>query len=352
MSSDEIPLYSELPSPMDPASAPQAASHQTEREVIIIGGGLAGLSAAIYLARALRDVLVIDAGESLAMWEPEVQNYLGFPEGIDGKELLKRGRAQAEHYGAEFLREEIESALKEGDHFQLQGKKNRFRSRRLLLATGLYHLPPKIPCVNECLGKSMFFCKDCDGYRVQGKRVLIIGHNDEAVEYALGILQFTACVAVATNGEVPRWNEEHARWLKEYEIEVHETPIQTIHHQKGFLQEVGFQDGSRMIVDCLFTTRGDVFHNVLAKQLGAQLDEEGQVATNHCQLTNIAGLYAAGCITPANCQMIIAAGDGAAAGQAINRDLFQESLRNHALRRKRSEQLRSQQAAPPVIPPA
>src|SRR5678816_3741773 len=103
----ENPPYNELPKPMPREQVPPMPPIARSREVIIVGGGLAGLSAAIYLGRAMRDVLVIDAGESLAIWEPEVQNYLGFPEAIDGRELLRRGREQAERYGAEFAREEV-----------------------------------------------------------------------------------------------------------------------------------------------------------------------------------------------------------------------------------------------------
>src|SRR5687768_9654942 len=95
------PPYSDLSRPMEQHEVPDPPPVRRSREVIIVGGGLAGLSAAIYLGRALRDVLVIDAGESLGLWEPEVQNYLGFPDSIDGRELLKRGRQQAQRFGAE-----------------------------------------------------------------------------------------------------------------------------------------------------------------------------------------------------------------------------------------------------------
>src|SRR5687768_6631738 len=138
------PPYSEVPRPMERHEAPEHHDVAREREVIIVGGGLAGLSAAIYLGRALRDVLIIDAGESLAIWEPEVQNYLGF-EKIEGRELLRRGREQAQRYGAEIIREEVEQAWKEGDTFHVKAKKSSFQARRLLLTTGVYHLPPKIP---------------------------------------------------------------------------------------------------------------------------------------------------------------------------------------------------------------
>ncbi len=340
------PLYSELPRPMDREQVPELPPIARSREVIIVGGGLAGLSAAIYLGRAMRDVLVIDAGESLAIWEPEVQNYLGFPDCIDGRELLRRGKEQAEKYGAQFACEEIERIWKEGEFFKLKGKRSEFSARRLLLATGVYHLPPKIPAVNECVGKSMFFCRDCDGYRVQGKRVIIAGHNNEAVEYALGIMAFTDCVVLLTNGEVPRWDEEHERWLREYQVPIHIDKILNLHHESGHLQFVTLASGEKLVADSLFTTRGEVFHNHLARQMSVKLDEDGQIAVDHCQRTSVPGFYAAGCVTPANCQMIIAAGDGATAAQAINRDLFEEGLRNGALRRRRDAQVERGRAEP------
>jgi thioredoxin reductase (NADPH) len=90
-----------------------------------------------------------------------------------------------------------------------------------------------------------------------------------------------------------------------------------------------------MHVEGAFTTRGDIVHSHLAETAGAKLDEEGEIIVDHCQKTTVPGLYAAGCVTPANCQMIIAAGQGAIAGQAINRDLFEDSLQRHALPRVR-----------------
>jgi thioredoxin reductase (NADPH) len=333
------PAYVELPKPMERHKAPEPPDIPRSREVIIIGGGLAGLSAAIYLGRALRDVLIIDAGESLAIWEPEVQNYLGFPDCIDGRELLKRGQEQAAKYGAEMIHEEVERLWIENGRFQIQAKKASFEARRLLLATGVYHLPPKIPCVNDCVGKSMFFCKDCDGYRVQGKRVIIAGHNNDAVQYALGITTFTECVTLLTNGEKPVWDETHERWLQEYHVPVHIKKITEVDHESGYMRSLLLESGERIAADCLFTTRGDLFHNQLAQQLGAKLDAQGQVIVDKEQRTSVPGLFAAGCVTPANCQMIIAAGAGAVAAQAINRDLFDESLRNGDLRAHRKNQV-------------
>src|ERR1043166_6986650 len=164
-------------------------------DAVIVGGGIAGLSAAIYLARAKRRTLVIDEGKSLARWVPDVENYLGFPDGISGEELLGRGRAQARYYGAEFADDFIEELRHApANVFHLVGKHGVHEARRVLLATGIFHLPPDIPGVRDCLGHSMFFCKDCDGFRCEGKRIGIFGWNDEAAEYALAMLVYSPCV--------------------------------------------------------------------------------------------------------------------------------------------------------------
>jgi thioredoxin reductase (NADPH) len=317
-----------------------------KREVIVIGGGIAGLSAAIYLGRAQRDTLVIDSGHSMAVWEPLVKNYLGFPNGVGGEELLKNGREQAKRHQVDFANDEIKSAKAQKQGFVLGGKKKTYRTNRLLLATGIFHLSPKIPGVKECLGHSMFFCKDCDGYRVRAKRIAICGSNNEAVEYALGMLHYSACVIVATNGETPRWSKKHARWLKEYEIPVETDRIEDVAQQQRKILALVFAGNRHVAIDYIFATRGDIFHTALAKELGAALDQAGQIKVDHCLRTSVPRLYAAGCVTPANCQMIIAAGQGAAAAQAINRDLFEESLRNHSLRRFREVQLIEEKTVP------
>jgi thioredoxin reductase (NADPH) len=317
-------------------------------DVIIVGGGIAGLSAGIYLGRARRETLIIDAQRSLARWEPEVQNYLGFPNGVDGSDLLHLGRKHCAQFHVAFAEDEIEKAARDESGFWLRGK-NEYRSRRLLLATGLFHLPPNLPRVSECLGHSMFFCKDCDGWRVRGKRIAILGNNNEAVEYALGLLFYSSCVVIATNGETPHWDEQHAKWLEEYDISFFTGKILDVCGEKSDITELHFASGQAVRVDALFTTRGDVFHNDLAVELGAKLDSDGQVTVDNCMKTNVQGLYAAGCVTPANCQMIIAAGQGATAAQSINRDLFEESLATHKLRRFREKQLQHEETEPEVI---
>jgi thioredoxin reductase (NADPH) len=275
----------------------------------------------------------------MAVWEPDVQNYLGFPEGIAGSTLLELGRAQASRFGAEFAQDEAQSIRMEPREspigllpfFIVEGKTAQYRARRLLMATGLTHLPPEIPGVRDCLGKSLFFCKDCDAVRAKGGRTLIIGRNNEVVEYALTMLRFSPQVGIALNGKPPMWDGQHLEWLTEYGIPIRAPRIVDVQHNRGQLRAVRFEDGECVPVDFAFTTRGDVYHTALATSLGAELDRDGQIVVDQDMRTSVPGVYAAGCVTPANCQMVIAAGQGATAGQAITRDLFEESLRTRTL---------------------
>jgi len=286
----------------------------------------------------------------MAQWEPEVQNYLGFPEGVPGEDLLRRGAEQARKYGVEIIDDEIVSASREGKVFHLGGKAKIYSATRVLLATGIFHLPPKIEGVDECLGHSMFFCKDCDGFRVKGKTILIYGWNNEAVEYALSMLLYSPVVGLTLDSHKPAWDSAHEEWVREHEIPVYMQRIVRVHRNDSQIRALVLDDDTEVKLDALFTTRGDVCFNRLAKDLGARVDELGQIEVNQCLATSVQGLYAAGCVTPANCQMIIAAGEGAKAGQAINRDLFEESLASHQLSRFRRAQVRNTETNPTIEP--
>ncbi len=320
----------------------------TQSEVIVVGGGLAGLSAAIYLGRAKRETLVIDSGKSMARWEPDVQNYLGFPHGVSGEQLIKFGKAQARRFHVKFQNDEVDSAARRGAGFLLKGRKASYACRRLLLATGIFHLPPDIPGIRPCVGHSLFFCKDCDGYRVLNKAVAIYGWSNETVRYALGMLAYTACVAIVTDGRESRWDDQHAQWLRDYAIPVYPKKVLGVRRCESQIQALQFGDDAELLVDVLFTTRGDIFFNELAQHLGARINPDGEVVVDLDMHTTVPGLYAAGCVTPANCQMIIAAGQGATAAQAINRDLLMQSLETHSLRRVRKHQVATKRVRPRI----
>lgn len=319
-----------------------------EADVGVIGGGLAGLSATIYLGRAQRSAFIVDEGRSMARWEPCVQNYLGFPKGISGAELLAHGLQQTKRYGTRRYKDRIEQVQTEAGAFVLTGRRRVYTCKKVLLATGIFHVPPDLPGVEPCLGHSMFFCKDCDGYRVHGKPVAIYGWTDEAVDYALAMLLYSPCVMLLTDGRKPRWSLKHSRWLLEYELPVYTGEIVRVRRRGSQLQGLETEDGHELGVRVLFTTRGDVYYNELARRLGAALDAAGEVKVDVDGRTSVRGVFAAGCVTPANCQMIIAAGQGATAAQAINRELHEESLASHRLRHFRDKQLRRHRVHPRV----
>ncbi len=303
-------------------------------DVVVVGGGMAGLSAAVYLGRSRRRTIVIDSGHSMAKWEPLVENYLGFPDGISGSALLDRSRVQAWRFGTERAEDEITDIRKEDrGPFRVIGRQSTYLGARVLLATGLTHLLPDIPGARDCLGHSLFFCKDCDAFRIQGRPVGVLGSRDETARYALAMLAFAPSVMVATNGESPRWSLDLDERLQEYQVPVRRERVTDIVHDRGQVRALRWNTGDQWELEALFVTRGDVFHTGLVKGLGAQEDKDGQLTVDADMKTTVPGLYAAGCVTPANCQMIIAAGQGATAGQAINRDLFEEQLSRHALPR-------------------
>jgi thioredoxin reductase (NADPH) len=284
----------------------------------------------------------------MARWEPDVQNYLGFPKGIAGDELLRRAHGQARRYHAKFVRDEIRGARAQDGGFILRGRHGRYTCRRLLIATGIFHIPPDIPGIRPCLGRSMFFCKDCDGYRIQGESTAVYGWTNETVEYALAMLFYSSCVAIVTDAHAPRWDRRHAQWIREYKIPVYAGKITGVKRRGAKLQSLRLREGVDVNVSALFTTRGDIYFNHLAKGLGAKVTEQGEIKVDIDMRTTVPGLYAAGCVTPANCQMIIAAGQGATAAQGINRDLFDESLATHSLRQFRGMQLRKGRTRPAV----
>ena len=145
------------------------------------------------------------------------------------------------------------------------------------------------------------------------------------------MLFYSPSVIIATNGQEPLWDPDHAGWLAEYRIVIRQDRIRHVNHREGHLESLTFERGEPVKVDAAFTTRGDVYHHALAEAVGASIDTDGAIIVDAHLKTSVSGLYAAGCVTPANYQMTIAAGQGATAGQAINRDLFERSLNTHAL---------------------
>jgi thioredoxin reductase (NADPH) len=285
---------------------------------IIIGGGPAGLSAAIYLGRALRSVLVLDAGQGRTTWNQRNENYLGFPNGIRANELVKRGRRQAERFGVQFQSASVRAARREGDEFEIELDDQTLRARTLIFATGVTDVWPSFAGAKRYVGKSLFWCIHCDGFRVINKRVVVLGNSDAAATTALQLLDFTPHVAFVAESDVTISPEKRIQ-LRDNEIELHESRIAKARGKNGVLAALDLENGVCLELDYLFSALGQVPNSHLAAQLGVELTESGCIKVDAEGLTNIRGVFAAGDVTSLPAQQVATAvHQGALAGVNAN----------------------------------
>jgi len=168
-------------------------------DCIIIGGGPAGATAAIYLARFNRKVLVLDKKQGRSSYPQINENYFGFPEGIHARQLRELGKKQAERFGAEFVFDDVENVSKKDDLFEIISKNGKYFSKTLIIATGVKDEFPHFKGYEHCIGISLFWCITCDGHRTIDKDIAIIGHDNEAATTAMQFLNYTKKVCFINN---------------------------------------------------------------------------------------------------------------------------------------------------------
>lgn len=295
---------------------------------LIIGGGPAGISAAIYLGRFNRSVLVIDA-ENTGRWHTHEinENYLGFPDGIPTITLRELGKKQAEKFGAVFVKDTIIETSVSQHHFVCRGATGTYQSKTLIIATGVTDNYPHFPALSECLGNSVFWCITCDGHKTIDKRVLIVGASEEALTTALQFLNYTHTITIVTNTDPGEWkiSEELRARLRKHHIPVHEGKIIDVVSENGFLASVSLTNGETIPVDFLFNLQEARPNVELARQLGVATDAKGYILTENEQRTNVPRVYAAGDVTKAFAhQIVTAAHEGATAAQTANYELYHE----------------------------
>jgi thioredoxin reductase (NADPH) len=298
----------------------------------IIGGGPAGQSAAIYLARFNRSVVVFDRGTSRTLSFEFNENYLGFPDGIHSRELYQLGRQQAERFGVPFTNQSVQSLAHNHDTnlFTLSTDTEHYSARSLLIATGVTDLYPNLPNHELYWGKSLFWCITCDGYKTRNKKIIVVGDNDEVACTALQFLNYTPDVTVVTN-YTPDQVAMSRLWrqrLWDHHIPLHEATITQLEGVDGNLTAIQLSTGVTLPVEIMFNMQGAVPNNALATQLGVQVNGEGYIETSDEQRTNVPFVYAAGDVTRMfSHQIVTAAHEGSMAAQAINYDLYQDFQR-------------------------
>lgn len=293
-------------------------------DVIIIGAGAAGIAAAIQLARYNHSVLVFDGGDGRTSWVPAFHNYLGFPQGVSGKELLRQGKEQAQKYGAEIVKSKVNSVrIEDQESFSITTSSAEYRCRRLILATGIEDVQPDISNKYDFAGRSLFYCLDCNSYEFIGKKAVVLGHEKNAAASAISLLPLTNHVNILTNGKPISDFENYQDKLKEYRITVIDDPIDKIIGEKSHGQMTGFRlvNGQTIPAEAALSTYGTRINNELAKSLGVETLDNGHVIVNDRMETNVPYVYAAGDIANHTQMLVIGVAGGIRAGIFVHRSL-------------------------------
>jgi len=294
-------------------------------DCLIIGGGPAGLTAAIYLARFHLDILVVDEGKSRAAWIPCTRNHAGFPDGISGVELLDRMRAQAQRYSAKIVTGRVGKLEQRDGLFVAVHGGGTFRARSVLLATGVTNRRPPMDeeLHDEALAKGLIrYCPVCDGYEVTDKRVGVIGAGKGGVAEAIFLRSFTADITlIAPDKAIDIGDDDRAR-LEEAGIAMVDGPAQAVAACDDCIV-VDTAEG-HYTFDSVYPALGSDTHIQLAEMVGAALAGDSCITVDSHQRMSVPGLYAAGDVVLGLDQISNAMGEAGVAATTIRNDLAKQ----------------------------
>ena len=300
-------------------------------EVIIVGGGVSGLSAALVLARCRREVLVVDAGRPRNWASPHVGGFFT-RDGIHPQELLRLGREELKAYGCVGFREgEVTNVSKLGDRFQVsvRGEAQPLQCRRLLLATGLVDELPPLPGIEAFWGTSVFVCPICNGWEVRDQPLAVYGTDCNGLELAIELLAWSRDVVLCTHGTARNISAETLARLHKRGVRVLDGEVTRLDGTGGQLECIYFADGPPIARRALFFSSAQHQQSGRPKALGGRFGEDGTVRKQGtCEATNIPGLYVTGNASACGGTQlaIVAAGQGADAAHTIHCSLAEEDF--------------------------
>lgn len=294
-------------------------------DVTIVGGGPAGLAAALFLARYLHSVVLIDSHDPRNWEAREINGYLGL-HGITPPELRERGRAEATRYGAQLVDGCVSTVRRETDDrfVTTLDSGQTFTSRRLMLAIGIKDVWPEVPGLDPCYGQTVHHCPDCDGHEARDKRTVVIASGRSAAGMAFALTTWTRDITICTNGK-PAGIEPRVRGkLDALKIPVVERPLVRLEAKGSNARALVLDDDSVVECDRIFFAIGHYPADDLGVQLGCKRDDEGLIVVDDKYRTSVLNVFAAGDITPGPHLAIAAAGGGAVAALAMHASLIPE----------------------------
>ena len=295
-----------------------------DHDCLVIGGGPAGLTAAIYLVRVHLSLKLVDGGRSRASWIPSSHNHAGYPGGINGKELLALMKELSQMYGAVIVPGHVKRLDKIEGGFRAEWGEGSVTARKVLLATGVTNRrPPMDPELHdEALARGLIrYCPICDGYEVTDKKVGVIGSGSHGVAEAVFLRGFTEDITLIAPHDAHDLGDEDQAKMKEYGIKCIDGPCEAVAAHEGCIV-VDTPKGHHTF-DSVYPALGSDHHNQLAVQVGAELKDGNLVVDDH-QRTTVPGLYAAGDVVLGLDQISHAMGEGGVAAVTIRNDLAKE----------------------------
>lgn len=275
-----------------------------QKKLLIVGGGAAGLSAAIYAARAnIPTTVLYQDGGALSKTD-KIENYFGFPQPISGTELLRRGQEQAVRLGANLIRTEVTGVAYTAEGFSVHSTAGTFPANAIILSTGTSRRIPLLPGITEWEGRGVSYCAVCDAFFYRGQPVAVLGAGAYALEEAQTLLQTASSVTLLTNGEpspeiIPAGLQVETRPL---------TAIEGVDR----VEKVLFQTGEPLVVNGVFIALGTADSNSMARTLGV-FTKDNYILIDADGATNVPGIFAAGDCTGGLLQIVKAVQEGAQA---------------------------------------
>ncbi|AZQ69677.1 NAD(P)/FAD-dependent oxidoreductase [Silicimonas algicola] len=290
----------------------------TRRDCIVIGGGPAGMTAAIYLARFRRSVGLLDAGDSRAKWIPRSHNHPAFPDGIAGTELLDRMRAQMAQFGVETVNASATRLERAGDAFWVDAERGRWVAPAVILATGALDILPAMEGAWEHVRRGTIRqCPICDAYEATDGRIAVLGSGRHAVEEALFLSRYSNDVTLAALGGDPAPDPQERAALAEAGVAVLDRAVREVRCENGQVRLLLAQGGFRQF-DVAYSGMGIEPQTELVKALRPRLAADGRIETDAHQATSVPGLYAAGDVVTGLNQIAVAMAQGEIAATAVH----------------------------------